>query len=354
MVVIDLVDKFVGVGSSLANILAFIFYKYYRSRSETARLVKQTTVWNPDSELLNQLSEQKDHSLPYVIVEGVVKDMGRVLHGRYSKNKGVILHTQIIEHQSKRVNGFWTDMKKTIKDSTEMVPFALIESGGKGDKFQVEIVDPLQASHILDDLETTYDHFEPNKNTFMQNSLDRLFGEVSKGIQETESMLLTGTSVLGVGKVFLERGSIKLGAADTPERVFILTKMRRPELVRTLESQSSTFKILSVVCFLLGGSMLAYLIWRHVKRILDERKRRLEFDEIRRALQVQRVHTRQQEEDVREENTCVVCLTNSRQVITLNCGHISMCADCAELLPYPKKCPVCRADIERFVPIYRP
>ncbi|KAK0068754.1 mitochondrial ubiquitin ligase activator of nfkb 1 [Biomphalaria pfeifferi] len=313
MVVIDVVDKVVSVGGALANILAFVLYKYYRNRSETARLVKQTTIWNPDAELYDHLNQQKDHSLQYAVVEGVVKDLGRVLQGRYSKNDGVILHTEIIEHQSKRVNGFWSDMKKAIKDSTEIVPFAIAN-----------------------------------------NSLDRLFGEVTKGIQETESMLLTGTSVIGVGKVFLERGALKMAAADDPNRTFILTKMRKPELVRTLESQSSTFKMLSVLCFVIGGSMLGYLIWRHVKKILEEKKRRQEFEEIQRVLQSSQSTQGSHNEDSRADETCVVCLSNPRQVITLNCGHIAMCATCAELLPYPKKCPVCRADIERFVAVYRP
>ncbi|KAI8782840.1 mitochondrial ubiquitin ligase activator of nfkb 1 [Biomphalaria glabrata] len=354
MVVIDVVDKVVSVGGALANILAFVLYKYYRNRSETARLVKQTTIWNPDAELYDHLNQQKDHSLQYAVVEGVVKDLGRVLQGRYSKNDGVILHTEIIEHQSKRVNGFWSDMKKAIKDSTEIVPFAIANVRSKEPKFQVEVLDPLQSPSIYNELETTYDHFEPNKNTFMQNSLDRLFGEVTKGIQETESMLLTGTSVIGVGKVFLERGALKMAAADDPNRTFILTKMRKPELVRTLESQSSTFKMLSVLCFVIGGSMLGYLIWRHVKKILEEKKRRQEFEEIQRVLQSSQSTQGSHNEDSRADETCVVCLSNPRQVITLNCGHIAMCATCAELLPYPKKCPVCRADIERFVAVYRP
>lgn len=181
-------------------------------------------------------------------------------------------------------------------------------------------------------------------------------------------MLLTGTTVLGVGKVFLERGQIKITAPEESNRSYIVTTMRLPELVRHIESQSSTYKILSIIFTIVGGSMLAYIIWKHMKKYLEERKSKLEFETIRRNLaEARRVQSKpshssaqqetEEEDDQdqeREEDTCVVCLTNPRQVIVLNCGHFAMCVDCAELLPIPKKCPVCRSDVERVIPIYRP
>lgn len=51
---------------------------------------------------------------------------------------------------------------------------------------------------------------------------------------------------------------------------------------------------------------------------------------------------------------CVVCLTNEREVVLLNCGHVCVCGDCAFALPEPKKCPVCRERVERFVTTFTP
>ena len=41
--------------------------------------------------------------------------------------------------------------------------------------------EPLEADSILESMKTTYDKFEPNKTSVMERSLERLFGEVSKG-----------------------------------------------------------------------------------------------------------------------------------------------------------------------------
>ncbi|CAL1541456.1 unnamed protein product [Lymnaea stagnalis] len=352
----DVVDKALAVGSSCVSVLAFVFYKLYRNRTETARQVRNIQIWNPDPDLYNHLNLQESQCLAYAAVEGVVKEMNRVLHSHHRGDEGVILHSEIIEHQSKRVNGFWSDVKKVIRDTTEIVPFALIKAGQGDMKYRIEVLEPSQASNIQEELDTVFDHFEPNKSGLMQVGLDRLFGEVTKGIQETESMLLTGTSVLGIGKVFLERGQVKLGPPDDTSMSYIITKMRLPALVRSFESQSSTFKILSILCLVLGGGMLSYLIWRHLQKVLEQNRRREEFEEIRRSIAASRsrVMNNDPQGEVRDEETCVVCLTNARQVIVLNCGHICLCAQCAELLPSPRRCPVCRAEIDRFMPVYRP
>ena len=48
---------------------------------------------------------------------------------------------------------------------------------------------------------------------------------------------------------------------------------------------------------------------------------------------------------------CVVCLTNPRNVILLSCGHVCVCADCAEMLP-SNRCPMCRSYIDRVQPFF--
>lgn len=197
---------------------------------------------------------------------------------------------------------------------------------------------------------------------YSQVGLDRLFGEVTKGIQETEQMLLTGTSVLGVGKIFLDRGEMKLSAPDDSNKTYIITKMRLLELVRHYESQSTAYKVMAIIAACIGGSLLAYIIYRHTSGWLEKRRQRLEFDEIRRSIAEQRKRsqgsqntgTAEDTSGLRDEDTCVVCLANTRQVIALPCGHLATCTDCAEALPLPKTCPVCRAHVERFMPVYRP
>jgi len=51
-------------------------------------------------------------------------------------------------------------------------------------------------------------------------------------------------------------------------------------------------------------------------------------------------------------NDCCACMTkldDTNKMLYVPCGH-SMCKNCAQKWPMANKCPVCRADIQNFVP----
>lgn len=48
---------------------------------------------------------------------------------------------------------------------------------------------------------------------------------------------------------------------------------------------------------------------------------------------------------------CVVCLDRDRAVVLLPCRHDVTCASCAAALPWPRRCPVCRAAITAVAPV---
>lgn len=54
-----------------------------------------------------------------------------------------------------------------------------------------------------------------------------------------------------------------------------------------------------------------------------------------------------------EQSTCVVCLTNPRELVLLDCGHVCLCMDCFERLSTPN-CPICRQRYRSFMPCYLP
>ena len=54
-------------------------------------------------------------------------------------------------------------------------------------------------------------------------------------------------------------------------------------------------------------------------------------------------------DDIPEALRCVVCLIAEREVILVNCGHVCVCADCAEnLLRMIQGCPVCRSALNQL------
>ena len=57
--------------------------------------------------------------------------------------------------------------------------------------------------------------------------------------------------------------------------------------------------------------------------------------------------------EVADSLSCVVCLGAEREVILLPCGHVCVCADCADILiTAGHTCPVCRASIDTVLPAY--
>jgi hypothetical protein len=43
-----------------------------------------------------------------------------------------------------------------------------------------------------------------------------------------------------------------------------------------------------------------------------------------------------------EDNTCCICMTNPRDMVYINCGHLCICLECEKRLD--EKCPICRTN----------
>lgn len=58
----------------------------------------------------------------------------------------------------------------------------------------------------------------------------------------------------------------------------------------------------------------------------------------------------EENERLKDEKACRVCLTNERNVLFLPCRHLVTCPDCAVVV---EKCPVCRSQIECTVKVFK-
>lgn len=174
-------------------------------------------------------------------------------------------------------------------------------------------------------------------------------------------MLPTGVNILGVGQILLVQGQMKLAPPVLPMTSYILTRMGQAELVQHYEAESTHYKLMAGIAAGIAGSLAIYCLFQLVLSYIERYQQRLVFEEIRRILAERR---RMQSHDAmggeaeevdggpRTEDICVVCLYNDSQVISLPCRHFNMCVSCAETMPRPKRCPVCREYIERFIPMY--
>ena len=231
---------------------------------------------------------------------------------------------------------FRQDIKRTISTVINDIPFSL-NSG----RHKVIVDEPLSASGL--EYTRIYDKYEPlNSLSVPANIFQWASGDMTKGIQIVEDGLLEGTTLTAVGKVTLRGGTLKIKQPDAYE--FILSKLPFDSIIREKTSSVRRWKYVTIG-FAIAGSLLltiwAYKKWRRRSaHVAFDRYIRVQFNE----------GSDQNLQDANEDQSCVICLTQRRNVVILDCGHICACRACATQLD---TCPICRAEIIRLVPTYQ-
>lgn len=97
------------------------------------------------------------------------------------------------------------------------------------------------------------------------------------------------------------------------------------------------------------GMLIGGIVFRRYWK--DRTEQRLAED-LRQSLAASRKERRQRvrDTDLREDQLCVVCRTNPREIILLPCGHVCLCEDCSDDIT--SDCPVCRAPISQKAAAY--
>ncbi len=238
-------------------------------------------------------------------------------------------------------------MKKIIQDQINSCPFQI---QNPATQFSVDVSEPLAADFILDSMQLTHDQYEPTKDSLISRSMDRFFGEITKGYQKTEHMLEVGVHMLGIGRLSLDSKRVVLEPPAEGDRSYILTTMSKNNVIQHLKSDAKSLRVLLWVLGLAGVGLLSYYLYRKLRTHWERLKFTRMFHRIQRQHQEA---SRQSSDDASGQpdsaNPCVVCLTNPREVIVLECGHVCLCTRCAERLPQPRMCPICRQPIDRFV-----
>lgn len=90
------------------------------------------------------------------------------------------------------------------------------------------------------------------------------------------------------------------------------------------------------------------MVRRYWKNNQDQRLR----EQLRQSLETSRQERRQRvrDRDLREDQICVVCNINAREIILLPCGHVCICEDCSANIN--DSCPICRTNITQRAAAY--
>ncbi|XP_044308290.1 mitochondrial ubiquitin ligase activator of NFKB 1 [Varanus komodoensis] len=314
-----------------------ILYAIYRHKSKVVHSLKGAKKVSLDQDLKSILMEAPGKCIPYAVIEGVVQSVKETLSSQFVENcKGVVQRLTLQEHKMvwNRTTHLWNDFEKIIHQRTNVATFDLVpQEGGAG--VSVRVLKPLDATELS--LETVYEKFHPSVQSFTDVIGHYISGERPKGIRETEQMLRVGAVLTGVGELVLDDHAVRL---QPPKQGlhYYLSSLDFDSLLQKQESSVRLWKILTVVFGMATCAVLFFILQKQYRR--HQEKRRL----------------RQMQETVAAAgdaaNTCVICLSNGRSCVFLECGHVCSCDKCYQALPRPPHCPICRQQIARVVPLY--
>ncbi|KAG9268999.1 mitochondrial ubiquitin ligase activator of NFKB 1 [Astyanax mexicanus] len=333
-----------------SSALTAVLYSIYKRKAGHVSRLKEAKKISLDQDLKSILAEAPGKCIPYAVIEGVVRSVKESLNSQFVDNcKGVIERLTLKEKKMvwNRTTHLWNDCEKVIHQRTNTVPFDLA-SHDDGIAAAVRVIRPLDAAEL--DLETTYENFHPTVQSLSSVIGHFISGERPQGVHETEEMLRLGASVTGVGELVLENSLVRLQPPKQGLRYF-LSRLDYEALVGKQESGVGVWRVLTLLVGLAACTTLIYILWKQYVWRRERRKERGVLEEFKEQ-QRRRMRELNLDEDAVSPSTCTVCLARDRSCVFLECGHVCSCEPCYRALPQPRKCPICRANIDRIVPLY--
>jgi len=355
----DFLPELICLG--IDGIIVGTFYYGYRHAAYCVKELQEA----PELPITNSLKKQiESHPLaqkvgdtivlPYATIRGNVTPLGRTVASAYVPDiqNGVIQKVIFTEHKRNLSRtGFWVDTQRVLHQYVNETPFFLTNPQGNSlsmSRPKIEVCDWADAAQI--DLDTIHDKFEAGPNTLGSHILGWVQGDLHKGTQITESMLLKDTTLTAVGQLVSSPLGIQI-KPPTDNRPFFMVRNSISSLIKEYESGKNAFKGLLTFFALAGVIVSAVGIYRYYhkrKQELANSANQSTIDTIIADRESRRTRT-----DLPENLQCVVCLGAEREVILLPCGHVCVCATCGrELIRQGSGCPVCRATIDSVHPAY--
>ena len=273
-----------------------------------------------------------------------------------------------------------------MRDVNNM-PFSLVKTGANNADQIIRVELPMNAEYLNEALQITHTHFEQAQQSTASRIITELIAsERVRGVETTEQMLREGVQLTAFGRIkkckldeisksmFMwitkSPGKIKYSEfkisqpTEDTSQAFILTNLSRSDLIDRLEKVSRSLKISLYIFGTIGFVLAGFCAYKYIREYIETKKRK----EIMKKARLEREKARLERinrtranatpvaaanAEADDQSTCVICLTNPRELILLDCGHVCLCAECVELMP-AKNCPICRQVYRTYMPCYIP
>ncbi|KAF7662714.1 hypothetical protein LDENG_00227590 [Lucifuga dentata] len=343
----------VCVGVSFA--ISGICYYVYKKKQRTIDKLNDAPHLSLDGKLKDILNVTPGKCLQYAVIEGAVQPIGVPLRSHFQEESiGVMQKFTVREHKLVW-NGFvrtWTDSERILYETVSSVPFTLVGS----DEARVRVLGPLEASGLH--MEVTHEKFHQATYKFTDILDQYLHGEKSKGQMETEEMIKVGCTLTGVGELILDKDHNMALCPPSDGSQYFLSTVDFDTLRAVQQKEAGSWKVLALVFALAGAAVLLWVSRRYYFKLKihwEQERQKREFERLRGEVSRLRSAITSSEtlqDDGLVENACVICLSQKRDCVLLNCGHVCCCISCYRALPQPT-CPICRQTISRVVPVFQ-
>lgn len=177
-------------------------------------------------------------------------------------------------------------------------------------------------------------------------------------IQLTKILLIlqVGTALVGAGELRLDTdGTLSLQPPSNGSEYF-LSLVDFDSLQGDLRHTAFWCRVLAIASALVGAAVVLWVGRRYycqLKVRWRQKRDRREFERLMaKTLQASVLGPKASDDrDEHVENSCVICCTQPRNCILMDCGHVCCCHSCYQAFPH-QRCPICRQDIIRVLPLH--
>ncbi|XP_005171182.1 mitochondrial ubiquitin ligase activator of nfkb 1-A [Danio rerio] len=243
-----------------------LFYKLYSDKRLEVQKLKEIPNFQPDHHLLRILNASSNKRLHYVAVEGLVQAVGEPISSQYvPRCHGVIQKITVHEHW-KYWNSLlksWVSKKVNKQQTTNTVPFTLVQPGSFISDVCVRVDSPLEASG--DFLQQVHRRVRNAKEGLMDAVLGEISGEKPIALEEREDLLRVGVPLTAFGELVLEQEKIMRIQPPKDGRSFVLIPSDYNSFMQRHQNSVNMWKGLTVLFGLTGSTLLAGFIHAGLK-----------------------------------------------------------------------------------------